>query len=119
MVHREGDQVCHLHGWFGNRIDTTPDAQNATKRRQFASHPKKVTHVSTTLELLKAKRSSAVKDARKIEVRLARLKNSGECAGVEGNLRCIDRMFREYIASLDEAIKLAHPRRPKNSGLSA
>jgi hypothetical protein len=74
----------------------------------------------STLQLLKAKRSSAVKDARKIESQLARLKKPEECAGVESNLRCIDRMFREYIASLDEAIKLAHPtRHPKNSGLSA
>lgn len=74
----------------------------------------------STLQLLKAKRSSAVKDARKIEAQLARLKKSEECAGAESNLRCISRMFREYIASLDEAIKSAHPtRRPKNSGLSA
>ena len=76
--------------------------------------------MSTTLQLLKAKRSSALKDARKIEAQLARLKKSEECAGVESNLRCIVRMFREYIASLDEAIKLAHPtRRPKDSSLSA
>jgi hypothetical protein len=76
--------------------------------------------VSTTLQLLKAKRSSAVKDARKIEAQLARLKKSGEGAGVETNLRCIVRMFREYIATLDEAIRSVHPaRRQKQNGLSA
>lgn len=76
--------------------------------------------MSTTLQLLKAKRSSAVKDARKIEAQLARLKKSGEGAGVETNLRCIVRMFREYIATLDEAIRSTHPaRRQKQNGLSA
>jgi len=86
---------------------------------QLASHQKKVIRVST-LQLLKAKRSSAVKDARKIEAQLARLKKSGDCTRIESNLRSIVRMFREYIASLDEAIKSAHPkRRSKNTGLSA
>jgi hypothetical protein len=76
--------------------------------------------VNTTLRLLKAKRSSALKDARKMEAQLARLTKSAEATGLETNLRCIVRMFREYIATLDEAIKSAHgPRRRKDNGLSA
>ena len=78
--------------------------------------------MNTSLQLLKAKRSSALKDARKIEAQLARL-NKGKfepAPGTETNLRCIVRMFREYIATLDEAIKSAHiPRSQSNNGLSA
>jgi hypothetical protein len=76
--------------------------------------------VNTSLQLLKAKRSSALMDARKMEAELARLNKSAEAAGVETNLRCIVRMFREHIATLDEAIKSAHtPRNRKNNSLSA
>ena len=79
-----------------------------------------VTPVNTTLRLLKAKRSSAVKDARKMEAQLARVVKSAEATGLEANLRCIVRMFRDYIATLDEAIKSAHgPRRRKNDEVSA
>ena len=78
--------------------------------------------MNTSLQLLKAKRSSALKDARKIEVQLARL-NKGKfeaAAGTETNLRCIVRMFREHIATLDEAIKSAHiPRSRGDNSLSA
>ena len=77
--------------------------------------------LNPTLKLLKAKRTSALKDARKMEAQLARLKNrEAEAAGIATNLRCIVQMFRDYIASLDEAIKLAHtPRSRKNDRLSA
>jgi hypothetical protein len=78
--------------------------------------------VNTSLQLLKAKRSSALKDARKIEAQLARLNKSKleAAAGTETNLRCIVRMFREHIATLDEAIKSAHtPRSQSNNRLSA
>jgi len=78
--------------------------------------------VNTSLQLLKAKRSSALKDARKIEAQLARLNKSKlEIeAGTETNLRCIVRMFREHIATLDEAIKSGHaPRNQTNNRLSA
>jgi hypothetical protein len=78
--------------------------------------------VNTSLQLLKAKRSSALKDARKIEAQLARLNKSKleTAAGTESNLRCIVRMFREHIATLDEAIKSAHaPRSQSNNSLSA
>ena len=79
-----------------------------------------MTAVNTSLQLLKAKRSSALMDARKMEAELARLNKSAEAAGVETNLRCIVRMFREHIATLDEAIKSAHtPRNRKNNSLSA
>lgn len=78
--------------------------------------------MNTSLQLLKAKRSSALKDARKIEAQLARLNKSKleAAAGTETNLRCIVRMFREHIATLDEAIKSAHtPRSQSNNRLSA
>lgn len=78
--------------------------------------------MNASLQLLKAKRSSALKDARKIEVQLARLNKSKleATAGTESNLRCIMRMFREHIATLDEAIKSAHtPRSRRNHSVSA
>lgn len=78
--------------------------------------------MNTSLQLLKAKRSSALKDARKIEAQLARLhkSKSEESTVTEINLRCITRMFREHIATLDEAIKSAHtPQNRGNNSLSA
>jgi hypothetical protein len=79
--------------------------------------------VNTSLQLLKAKRSSAMKDARKIEAQLARLNKSkleAAAGTTETNLRCIVRMFREHIATLDEAIKSAPvPRSQSNNSLSA
>ena len=76
--------------------------------------------MNPTLRLLKAKRTSALKDARKMEAQLARLNEEAEAAGVATNLRYIVGMFRDYIATLDEAIKSAHtPRRRKNDRLSA
>ncbi len=78
--------------------------------------------MNTSLQLLKAKRSSALKDARKMEAQLARLNRSQlEAADeTETNLRCIVRMFREHIATLDEAIHSAHvPRSQSNNRLSA
>jgi hypothetical protein len=84
-----------------------------------ASHFKQVITLTTTLQLLKAKRSSALKDARKMEAQLASLNKEAEAAGIATNLRCIVRMFREHIATLDEAIRSAHtPRDRKNGGLS-
>jgi hypothetical protein len=76
--------------------------------------------VNPTLRLLKAKRMSALKDARKMEAQLARLNKKSEVSGVATNLRCIVQMFRDYIATLDEAIKSAHaPRSRKSDRLSA
>ena len=76
--------------------------------------------LNPTLKLLKAKRTSALKDTRKIEAQLARLNKKSEVSGVATNLRCIVQMFRDYIATLDEAIKLAHaPRNRKSHRLSA
>ena len=76
--------------------------------------------MNPTLKLLKAKRTSALKDARKMEDQLARLNMKSEASGVETNLRCIVQMFRDYIATLDEAIKSAHtPRSRKTDRLSA
>jgi len=102
-----------LDSWMRN------EDPSATKNELCASKTKKVIGLNTSLQLLKAKRSSALKDARKIEAQLARLNKSEEAAGVETNLRCIVRMFREHIATLDEAIKSVHtPRHRKNNGLS-
>jgi len=75
--------------------------------------------LNPTLKLLKAKRTSALKDARKMEAHLARLNIKSEVSGVATNLRCIVQMFRDYIATLDEAIKSAHsPRSRKSDRLS-
>jgi len=79
-----------------------------------------VISLNPTLKLLKAKRTSALKDARKMEAQLARFNEEAEAAGIATNLRYIVGMFREYIASLDEAIKSAHTQRSrKNDRLSA
>lgn len=76
--------------------------------------------MNSTLKLLKAKRASALKDTRKMEAQLARLNIKSEASGVATNLRCIVQMFRDYIATLDEAIKSAHtPRSRKSHRLSA
>ena len=76
--------------------------------------------MNPTLELLKAKRSSALKDARKMEAQLARLNKKAETSELATNLPCVVGMFRDYIATLDEAIKLAHaPRHRKIDRLSA
>ena len=76
--------------------------------------------MNTPLQLLKAKRSSALMDARKMEAQLAGLNQSAETAGITTNLRGIVQMFREYIATLDEAIKSTHTSRTRrNVRLSA
>jgi hypothetical protein len=86
----------------------------------FRLTQQKVISLNPTLKLLKAKRTSALKDARKMEAQLARLNREAEAAGIATNLRCIVQMFRDYIATLDEAIKSAHvPRRRRNDRLSA
>jgi hypothetical protein len=69
-----------------------------------------VIHVNTPsapLKLLKQKRSSALIDARRIEAQLTRLSNSAATAGIRTNLICIAGMFRDYIATLDEAIGIS------------
>ena len=68
-------------------------------------------HLNSPLQLLKAKRSSALTDARKMEAQLARLNQSAENAGITTNIRSILQMFRDYIATLDEAIKSAKLKR--------
>lgn len=76
--------------------------------------------LNPTLKLLKAKRTSALKDARKMETQLARLDSKAEASEVTTNLRCIVGMFRDYVATLDQAIESARtPRSPKNHQLSA
>jgi hypothetical protein len=43
-----------------------------------------------------------------MEAQLARLDKEAEAAGIATNLRYIVGMYRDYSATLDEAIKLAH-----------
>jgi hypothetical protein len=74
-----------------------------------------VISLNPTLKLLKAKRSSALKDARTIEAQLARLNKEAEAAGSATNIRYVVGMFRDYIATLDEAIKSSHTRRRRKS----
>jgi hypothetical protein len=76
--------------------------------------------LNPTLKLLKAKRTSALVDARKMEAQLARLDKEAEAAGIAINLRYIVGMYRDYSVTLDEAIKSAHtPRSRKTDRLSA
>jgi hypothetical protein len=62
--------------------------------------------VITTLELLKAKRASALAliDARKMESQLARLNKSAEVTGIKTNIRYVARLLRDHIVALDAAI---------------
>jgi hypothetical protein len=69
-----------------------------------------VIHMNTPnspLKLLKQKRSSALIDARRMEAQLTRLSDSAATAGIRTNLVCIVAMFRDYIATLDEAIRIS------------
>jgi hypothetical protein len=69
------------------------------------------------VQLLQQKGSSAMIDIGKIEARLTRLSNSTARAGIRTNLLCVVRMFREYIATLDEAIGLLSlVQSPQSSG---
>lgn len=81
---------------------------------------KKVIAVNSALKLLKAQRSSALKDARRMEALLARLDESAASSQIRTYLRYVARMFREHIATLDESIKSARtPRTRRNDRLSA
>ena len=46
-----------------------------------------------------------------MEAQLARLNQSAENAGITTNIRSILQMFRDYIVTLDEAIKSAKLKR--------
>lgn len=61
--------------------------------------------MSSSLQLLQDKRSSAAIDARTVEAQLARLTESAEAAGIKTNLRSVAKLFRDYIATLDESIQ--------------
>jgi hypothetical protein len=63
--------------------------------------------LNSPLELLKQKRSSALIDAQRAEAQLTDLSNSAATAGIRANLVCIAGMFRDYIATLDEAIRIS------------
>jgi ABC-type transporter Mla subunit MlaD len=64
-----------------------------------------VSNMSSPLQLLRDKRSSAVIDARTVEAQLARLTESAEAAGIKTNLRSVAKLFHDYIATLDESIQ--------------
>jgi hypothetical protein len=72
---------------------------------------KQVIQLNSPLQLLKAKRSSALMDARKMEAQLAHLNQSAENAGITTNLHSILQMFRDHVATLDEDIKSAKLKR--------
>ena len=60
--------------------------------------------MNTPLQLLKDKRSSAVIDARTIEIHVARLNSeSAEPTRIK-IMRSVAGMFHDYIATLDESI---------------
>jgi hypothetical protein len=61
-------------------------------------------HADPSIQLLEQKRSSAMIDIGNIEGRLTRLSNSTATGGIRTNLLCVVGMFREYIATLNEAI---------------
>jgi hypothetical protein len=61
--------------------------------------------MSSSLQLLRDKRSSAAIDARIVEAQLARLTESAEAAGIKTNLRSVAKLFHDYIATLDESIQ--------------
>jgi hypothetical protein len=93
----QGD--CQNHFRLGAKIITV-----------HASYLAKVIHMNTMnarLKLLKQKRTSAVIDARRMEAQLTRLTHSRATAGIRTNLVCIVAMFRDYIATLDEAIVIS------------
>jgi uncharacterized caspase-like protein len=61
--------------------------------------------MSSSLQLLRDKRSSAAIDARTVEAQLAQLTESAEAAGIKTNFRSVAKLFRDYIATLDESIQ--------------
>lgn len=64
--------------------------------------------MNTPLKLLKAKRYSALKDARRMEAQFARLDQANLVDGNKSSLHAIiAAMFREHAAALDEAIRSA------------
>jgi hypothetical protein len=65
------------------------------------SNRKEGDRVDSALKLLKAQRSSALKDARRMEAQLARLDGSAASSQIRTYLRYVARMFREHIATLD------------------
>jgi hypothetical protein len=67
----------------------------------------KVIAVNSAIKLLKAQRSSAQVDARKMEAQLARLDRSAASGRIRTYLRYVVRLFRDYIRTLDEDIKSA------------
>jgi predicted metallopeptidase len=64
--------------------------------------------MTSVLQLLRDKRSSAEIDVQTVEAQLAHLAESAESAescGIRTNLRSVAKLYREYIATLDESIQ--------------
>jgi hypothetical protein len=62
-------------------------------------------YMASVIQLLRDKRSSAVIDIQTVEAQLAHLAESAETCGIRTNLRSVAKLYREYIATLDESIQ--------------
>jgi predicted metallopeptidase len=60
--------------------------------------------MTSFLQLLRDKRSSAVIDIKTVEAQLAHLPESASC-GIRTDLLSVAKLYREYIATLDESIQ--------------
>ena len=63
--------------------------------------------LNSPLQLLRQKRSSALIDAHRIDVKLGRLSNSPASVGLRTNLLSVVGMLRDYIVTLDQAIGIS------------
>jgi hypothetical protein len=69
-------------------------------------HPtQRDSYMASVIQLLRDKRSSAVIDIQTVEAQLAHLAESAETCGIRTNLRSVAKLYREYIATLDESIQ--------------
>src|ERR1700723_4593867 len=68
-------------------------------------HTQRGMYMASVIQLLRDKRSSAVIDIQTVEAQLAHLAESAETCGIRTNLRSVAKLYREYIATLDESIQ--------------
>jgi hypothetical protein len=61
--------------------------------------------MTSFLQLLRDKRSSAEIDVQTVDAQLAHLSESAESCGIKTNLRSVAKLYREYIATLDASIQ--------------
>jgi hypothetical protein len=72
---------------------------------QLAPFRIEVGNMTSFLQLLRDKRSSAEIDVQTVEAQLAHLAESAESCGIKTNLRSVAKLYREYIATLDASIQ--------------